>query len=346
MSPSPEDPLNAEVPDVSTCGDPQAHGDGWENEPAVLSRQPTPLSRPPSPLTPLSSDVSWPESRNADLPAPANILPAHKCCQSAGKGSRRARHCVAKAQGSVFGPLPQPHHSQHHDCRRLPPHVVRTRAASIPSSAGGSWIGSAAEDKKSEQPLLSLEKLLADGNELLTWDGRRTKLLLEAEGRTVGVLLGQPEVDDWAEAIDKLARVLEGSSLRSTSTSSVTSAGCFDYKRGGHIYIKPLKTVCEFPSGSTILLLSGTCAHGNTPIQTGETRYLMTQYATSALFRWAAYGHQSVKSLLAQPEGATQKLDGKEGACMAWALGLLSKPEELDADRQAVFGDMSESSRR
>ncbi|KAF7364444.1 hypothetical protein MSAN_01105500 [Mycena sanguinolenta] len=122
---------------------------------------------------------------------------------------------------------------------------------------------------------------------------------------------------------------------------AVTSAGNFDHQNGGHIYMKQLKVACEFPSGSTILLLSGTCDHGNTPIQQGETRYSMTQYATGALFRWAAYGHQSADSLLSQPGGAARKaaIDGDPGARAAWAVGLLSKAAELDADRQAVFGE-------
>ncbi|KAK7005561.1 hypothetical protein R3P38DRAFT_3604949 [Favolaschia claudopus] len=54
---------------------------------------------------------------------------------------------------------------------------------------------------------------------------------------------------------------------------AITSGGKFDHKRG-----------------STILLLSGSCDHGNTPISKGETRYSMTQYAAGALSRWAAYG--------------------------------------------------------
>ncbi|KAJ6515211.1 hypothetical protein C8R45DRAFT_811467, partial [Mycena sanguinolenta] len=122
---------------------------------------------------------------------------------------------------------------------------------------------------------------------------------------------------------------------------AVTSAGRFDHTKGGHIYLKQLKTVCQFPSGSTVLLLSGTCEHGNTPIQKTETRYSMTQYAAGALFRWAAYGHQSAQSLLAQPDRAARKraVDGEEGEHVAFALGLLSKADELDADRQAIFGD-------
>ncbi|KAK7023357.1 hypothetical protein R3P38DRAFT_2490504, partial [Favolaschia claudopus] len=59
-----------------------------------------------------------------------------------------------------------------------------------------------------------------------------------------------------------------------------------------------------------------------------------------ALFRWAAYGYRTAKSLLALPGGAKKKaeIDGAPGARAAWAAGLLSKPEELVADRRAVFG--------
>jgi hypothetical protein len=121
---------------------------------------------------------------------------------------------------------------------------------------------------------------------------------------------------------------------------AVTSGGKFDHKRGGHIYIDHIKVVCEFPPGASILLLSGTCPHGNTPIARHETRYSMTQYTAGALFQWAAYGQQSVKSLLAQKGGAAKKaeVDGEAGSRAEWALGLLSKADELDADRTEVFG--------
>jgi hypothetical protein len=124
---------------------------------------------------------------------------------------------------------------------------------------------------------------------------------------------------------------------------AITSNGNFDHEKGGHIYMELLKIVCEFPSGSTVLLLSGTCGHGNTPIQPGESRYLMTQYGAGALYRWAAYGYQSTESLLSQPDGARQKreIDGAPGARAAWAMGLLSKADELEQDREDVFGGSS-----
>ncbi|KAF8214426.1 hypothetical protein K438DRAFT_1562812 [Mycena galopus ATCC 62051] len=127
------------------------------------------------------------------------------------------------------------------------------------------------------------------------------------------------------------------------SMCAVTAAGNFDHTLGGHIFMKQLKVVCEFPSGSTILLLSGTCAHGNTPIQLGERRYSMTQYAVGALFRWAEYGYQSTESLSGTPDGARQKreIDGEPGARAAWVMGLLSKAHELEKDREEVFGGNS-----
>jgi hypothetical protein len=66
----------------------------------------------------------------------------------------------------------------------------------------------------------------------------------------------------------------------------------------------------------------------------------MTQYAAGALFRWAAYGYQSAKSLLSKSGGAEakQQFDGEPGAQWQWALNLFSKHAELEADRAAVFG--------
>ncbi|KAJ6576203.1 hypothetical protein B0H10DRAFT_2103398, partial [Mycena sp. CBHHK59/15] len=58
----------------------------------------------------------------------------------------------------------------------------------------------------------------------------------------------------------------------------------------------------------------------------------MTQYLAGELFRWAAYGYQSAKSLLATTGGAAKKraFDGEPGAQAEWAIGLLSKADELE----------------
>ncbi|KAJ6463597.1 hypothetical protein C8R47DRAFT_992566 [Mycena vitilis] len=120
----------------------------------------------------------------------------------------------------------------------------------------------------------------------------------------------------------------------------ITSAGDYDHRKGGHLYLKQLKLILEFPSGATISIPSGCVDHGNTPIQPGETRFSITQFAAGGLFRWVAYGFQTAKSLLSQQGGGAirDSFDGVPGSRWRWALGLFSKVDELEADRAAVFG--------
>ncbi|KAJ7843980.1 hypothetical protein B0H14DRAFT_2358829 [Mycena olivaceomarginata] len=89
---------------------------------------------------------------------------------------------------------------------------------------------------------------------------------------------------------------------RAHGVCPVTAMGDFDYKKGGHLYMRKLKCVIEFPPRSSAAILSGAFEHGNTPIQKGETRYSMTQYTAGALFRWAGYGFQTARSLLRRRE--------------------------------------------
>ncbi|KAJ7723181.1 hypothetical protein DFH07DRAFT_759648, partial [Mycena maculata] len=120
----------------------------------------------------------------------------------------------------------------------------------------------------------------------------------------------------------------------------ITSAGKFNHKTGGHFYMRQLKVVIEFPPGSSMAILSGAVDHGNTPISKGETRYSMTQYAAGALFCWAAYSYKTARNLLETAGGAEKKalFDSEPGVRAAWAVSLLSKVDELEADRIAAFG--------
>ncbi|KAJ7247596.1 hypothetical protein C8J57DRAFT_1080788 [Mycena rebaudengoi] len=120
----------------------------------------------------------------------------------------------------------------------------------------------------------------------------------------------------------------------------ITCGGKFDTTKGGHLYLKQLKIVVEFPSGATALIPSATVDHGNTPLQPGETRCSVTQYMPGAFSRWVRYGFKSGKTLLAQDGGRELKeqLDGPPGDRARRALGLFSKLSELDADRAAIFG--------
>ncbi|KAJ7812181.1 hypothetical protein B0H14DRAFT_2605979 [Mycena olivaceomarginata] len=110
---------------------------------------------------------------------------------------------------------------------------------------------------------------------------------------------------------------------RAHGVCPVTAMGDFDYKKGGHLYMRKLKCVIEFPPRSSAAILSGA----------GETRYSMTQYT-------AEYGFQTARSLLETEGGAEKKaqIDGAPGVRAAQAVGLLSKYDELEADRRMVFG--------
>ncbi|KAF8210690.1 hypothetical protein K438DRAFT_1808031 [Mycena galopus ATCC 62051] len=428
--------------------------DAWEDDAPVTSRPITPLSRPLSPLTPLPS-------RSPSPPSPSEL-----CFSS----------LPARSPSPLSDPPPSPpppiglpfgtRHSQSY--QEDASHIASASAADLSSSSGGNWIGSRPVKKSrlSRARLRRLKDLLKEDYDLVRWDGRRPKLILDADGRIVAVLLGRPEGADWDRVLKEVQRLMDAvrrrgvrqgiftsqnkehcrgdfftmragltrgpgqkrpgnlthskmywrllqrllanhsvgrivgfqssglgrylpklyqhqrstmqgilhdqpelrmpfdNSIFPTVTFNlgpdvvtaehldllnnaygmcgITSNGSFDHTRGGHIYIKQLKTVCEFPSGSTILLLSATCEHGNTPIRKGETRYSMTQYVVGGLFRWAAYGYQSTSSLLAEAGGEARKqeIDGAPGERATFALGLLSKADELDADREEVFGKM------
>ncbi|KAJ7470869.1 hypothetical protein FB451DRAFT_1472562 [Mycena latifolia] len=126
----------------------------------------------------------------------------------------------------------------------------------------------------------------------------------------------------------------------------ITCGGRFDHKLGGHLYLKQLRLIIEFPSGSSALIPSGSVDHGNTPLQPGETRCSITQYAAAALFRWVKYGLQSGKQLLSQPGGAELKAlcDGAPGERAKTALGFFSKLDELAGDRVDVFTRLQQNS--
>lgn len=71
---------------------------------------------------------------------------------------------------------------------------------------------------------------------------------------------------------------------------AITSAGSYDPKLGGHLILFDIDLIVEFPPGSTILIPSSIMRHGNTPVQSGETRVSMTHYAAGGLFRYVDHG--------------------------------------------------------
>ncbi|THU91557.1 hypothetical protein K435DRAFT_612038, partial [Dendrothele bispora CBS 962.96] len=66
---------------------------------------------------------------------------------------------------------------------------------------------------------------------------------------------------------------------------AITALGNFDYKSGSQMILWDLKMVIEFPAGTSMLIPSGYCRHGNTAV-VGGCRYSFTQYSAGGLFRY------------------------------------------------------------
>ncbi|KAJ7776201.1 hypothetical protein B0H16DRAFT_1712578 [Mycena metata] len=451
--------------------------DGWEDD-DVESRSPSPLTEPPTtpppsiPSSPaLPASLSPSESippLNPSPPPSASPPPSTRPPQPSLPGvERRRKNERAQArrstrrqklatQSTPYDRNLNPRHTQEY--RREASHSTSFNLADAPVAAGA-FVGR--RSKRPTRCIRTLPELLDNGDELVEWNGRDPKLILDAEGRIVAILLGMPDDPEWESVIREAAKAMERArriarnrgawrvgqvhrrgrhlplfegvsfgggqkrpgNLRNTRLFNhlvkellrsksirriagfqssglalyapklyryycrilralfdhhrdlvhifdnsifpavtfncgdavafqhcnflnlvhglcpITSAGKFDHKRGGHIYLKQMRLVIEFPSGSTIAVPSGCVDHGNTPIQPDETRFSITQFAAGGLFRWVEYGFQTAKSLLAQVGGQAQRdaFDGVPGSRWRWALDLFSKVDELADDRSHAF---------
>jgi hypothetical protein len=61
---------------------------------------------------------------------------------------------------------------------------------------------------------------------------------------------------------------------------------CFNPKARGHLVLRELGLVVEFPLGTTVLIPSTVITHHNVKVQQGEMRYSFTQYAARLLFSY------------------------------------------------------------
>lgn len=101
--------------------------------------------------------------------------------------------------------------------------------------------------------------------------------------------------------------------------------GNFDHTKGGHLVLPDLGVVIEFPSGSAALIASGSCRHGNTKIQPGETRYSFTQFSAGGIFRWVNNGFQKETDWEAQAS-ASEIEAAKKAKEERWQFGLSLLP--------------------
>jgi hypothetical protein len=95
-----------------------------------------------------------------------------------------------------------------------------------------------------------------------------------------------------------------------------------------------IKKFIRFPPGSLILIPSALMRHGNTPIQAGDQRLGLTQYAAGGLFRWVENGFCRA----VDADRATRtRMELENGERYERLLDLYSTHKRLSADRASVF---------
>ncbi|KIJ91780.1 hypothetical protein K443DRAFT_135433 [Laccaria amethystina LaAM-08-1] len=95
---------------------------------------------------------------------------------------------------------------------------------------------------------------------------------------------------------------------------AITVLGNYDYKKGGHLVLWDVGLVIEFPSGSTIGVVTGMVRdNSNASIQKEERRHSFTQYTAGGTFRWVGYGFQKADKYFASLLEEEQQAAAGEG---------------------------------
>ncbi|KAF9531030.1 hypothetical protein CPB83DRAFT_868384 [Crepidotus variabilis] len=110
---------------------------------------------------------------------------------------------------------------------------------------------------------------------------------------------------------------------------AITALGRFDPKFGGHLILRGLKLVIEFPPGATILIPSAVVVHGNIPVQPGDVRASFTQYCPGGLLRFVDNHFMTEKKLKKANKTEYARLMAEKPLRWKMGLGLLSKFDDL-----------------
>ncbi|KAE9395573.1 hypothetical protein BT96DRAFT_826045, partial [Gymnopus androsaceus JB14] len=81
---------------------------------------------------------------------------------------------------------------------------------------------------------------------------------------------------------------------------TISCLGYFDDRCGGELVLWNLGIILRFPAATTVIINSALICHSNLPLQTGEHRYLITQYAAGVLFRYHYNGFRNDKDRVAR----------------------------------------------
>ncbi|KAJ2911680.1 hypothetical protein MD484_g8734, partial [Candolleomyces efflorescens] len=125
---------------------------------------------------------------------------------------------------------------------------------------------------------------------------------------------------------------------------AIQSLGNFDHTLGGHLVIKELKLLVEFPPGPVILIPSAVFTHANTPVQAGERRASFTQYCAGALFRYVDNDFMTQDAFQASVSREEFEMKMKEKETR-WkeGLGLFSTLDDLLEDAKSHAKEAADS---
>ncbi|KAJ7662670.1 hypothetical protein DFH06DRAFT_1190599 [Mycena polygramma] len=160
-------------------------------------------SRSSTPLTPPVSLPAGPSLPHRALPVPSTGGIERRRNNIQSNLRRAARRQKAAKQRTPYDRVPNPRHSQAH--RESAPHTVAFDLADAPVAGGGAWIGRRSKVGGRIRTRVELE---AEGAFFIEWNGRDPKLIVDAEGRIIAILLGTPEDPDWADVVADAVRAM------------------------------------------------------------------------------------------------------------------------------------------
>ena len=112
---------------------------------------------------------------------------------------------------------------------------------------------------------------------------------------------------------------------------AITALGRFNPKTGGHLALRELGLVIEFPPGATVLIPSAVLTHHNTKLPEGVKRYSFTQYAAGSLFSYIENGMRSSQDVTKDAKLSLLEMNRHvEARRERWGQGLALFPHVLD----------------
>ncbi|PPQ63302.1 hypothetical protein CVT24_006747 [Panaeolus cyanescens] len=267
----------------------------------------TPDCRSRSPVEDSSSDnPSAAESAPPDpLPNPSNPRKRGKNRRTNRKRAKKRREKVEK-EGHVTNTRTVLEHVQ-----LCEPLNLAIDYAKMPVSLSG-YVGiRSSESKKVLRNTNSLNDLLAMGFEVVEWDGREARPIIDANGRVCGVLAGRPNDKTYDLSVDRACRFLQAES----------APECFRPEESRHRR-GPFAAVAfgiSFGGGQKSAQRLVTGSHTGLVERVLSNRHIsrLASYADGAFRTWSPRLYAYYRSTLLKASSHTRQRINFKGSCFA-----------------------------